>query len=198
MNLNPSSIRSRSLALLVAAVVVFGVAGCGSSDSTGSASDTTAPAGSTDDTGAGSTDETPADVDPCQWYTAEEMSELVGFTVTMEEKETPQALGAECLYENAEEFTGITVRPTTAADYDQLKAGAAATGIGGEQIDYPGVGDEAYHNGEPGRPNPSVSFSAKKGDDAIQVELAAASGGPVESVDASIEITSTIATKALG
>jgi len=32
-----------------------------------------------------------------QWYTAAEMSTLVGFTVTMTPKDCPQALGKECL-----------------------------------------------------------------------------------------------------
>ncbi len=136
-------------------------------------------------------------MDPCQWYSAEEMSTLVGFTVTMEKKETPQGLGSECLYDSQAKFTGITVRPITAASYDQLKAGAAAAGIGGEQIEISGIGDAAYHNGAADKPNPSVSLSAKKGTAGIQVELAAASGGPIGSVAKSIDVTSAIAQKAL-
>jgi hypothetical protein len=116
----------------------------------------------------------------------------------MEEVETPQALGVECLYNSDAEFTSVIVRPTTAADYDQLKAGAASMGLDQEQIEVAGLGDEAYHNGAADNPNPSVALSAKQGDDAIQVELAAASGGPIATVDQGIEITTTIATTALG
>lgn len=125
------------------------------------------------------------------------MGALVGFTVTMTKMETPQGLGFECLYESQAKFVGVTVRPITAASYDQLKAGASSTGLGGEQIAFPGVGDAAYHHGSAGKSNPSVSFSAKKGTAGIQVELAA-SGAAIPSVDKAIEITSTIAKKALG
>ncbi len=193
--MHTTATRNRFAATVVGAVLLVGVAACGSSDSDTGAADAPEAESGSGETGEGAGEAT--DVDPCQWYTAEEMSALVGFEVTMEELETPQALGAECLYESEAEFTGITVRPTTAADYDQLKAGAAEMGIGGEQIDFPGVGDEAYHNGAADNANPSVSFSAKKGDAAIQVELAAASAGPIASVDEGIEITSTIATTAL-
>jgi hypothetical protein len=175
------------------------VAGCGSSGGDdSSAAETTVADGAETGGDSATPDGDAAKVDACQWYTAEEMGELVGFPVTVEEKETPQGLGSECLYDSAEEYTGITVRPSTAAMYDQLKAGAASTGLGGEQIDFPGVGDEAHHNGAPDATNPSVSFSAKKGDAAVEVELAAASGGTIDTIDKGIEVTSTIAEKVLG
>ncbi len=183
------------VAVLAAAFVLTGAAACGSSSTKGASTDSTAGAG-------GSTPATPggrpaAGVDPCQWYTADEMGALVGFTVTMTKKETPQGLGFECLYDSQAKFTSVTVRPTTAASYDQIKAGAAAAGLGGKQIAFPGVGDAAYHNGSADRGNQSVSFSAKKGKAGIDVELAT-SGTAIPSVDKAIEITSTIAKKALG
>ena len=197
-------LRTRAAALFVGAFLIVGVAACGGSGDSDSSASTTAatderPADSSS-TGADPTEEEApagAEVDPCQWYSAEEMGALVGFEVTMEAVETPQALGVECLYDSAAEFTSITVRPTTSASYDQLKAGAASMDIGGEQIDFPGVGDEAYHNGAADNPNPSVAFNAKSGDAGIEVELAAASGGPIATVDQAIQIASTIATTAL-
>jgi hypothetical protein len=199
-------VRARFATAAVGALLLVGIAGCGSSSDDDSSTDTTA-AGAVDDTTSDATstegdteggDEEATAVDPCQWYTAEAMSTLVGFEVTMEQVETPQALGVECLYNSDAEFTSITVRPTTAADYDQLKAGAASMGLDEEQFEVTGVGDEAYHTSAPDDPNPSVSLSAKQGDDAIQVELAAASGGPIATVDQGVEITTTIATTALG
>ena len=193
--------RRRMTAVLAGGLLVFALASCGSSDSSDGAADApadaTAPDGGGVTTSGGGSAEAP---DPCQWFTAEEMSTLVGFKVTAEEKETPQALGRECLYNSDAEFTGITVRPTDAATYDSLKAGAASTGIGGAQVDYPGVGDEAYHNVDDERmaeANPSVSMSAKKGDVGIQVELAAASASSIEGPAAGIEIVAEIAKKAL-
>ena len=197
--MTPSPFRTRAAALLVGGLLLMGAAACGSSGgSDSSASDSGSTEGSATD--GGTTEEVPAaaEVDPCQWYTAEEMGALVGFEVTMKEVETSQALGVECLYNSDPEYTGITVRPTTAATYDELKAGAASMDIGGEQIDFPGVGDEAYHNGAANAPNPSVAFNAKSGDAGIQVEIAAASGGTIATIDQSIEIASTIATTALG
>ncbi len=193
-----SSLRSRrhrATMLVSAALIAGGAAACSSTPSATSAS-TTAPAGAA--SGAATGDKPAAAIDPCQWYTAAEMSTLIGATVTMEKKETPQGLGTECLYDSKEKFTSMIVRPVTAATHDQLKAGAKAAGIGGAQIAFPGVGDDAYHNGEAGKPNPSVSFQAKKGANAIQVELAAASSGPVATAEKGVEITSTIAKKALG
>lgn len=197
--------RRRMTAVLAGGLLVFALASCGSSDSSDGAADApadapadaTAPDGGGVTTSGGGSAEAP---DPCQWYTAEEMSTLVGFEVTAEEKETPQALGRECLYNSDAEFTGITVRPTDAATYDSLKAGAASMGIGGAQVDYPGVGDAAYHNVDDARmaeANPSVTMSAKKGDVGIQVELAAASGSSIEGPAAGIDIVAEIAKKAL-
>jgi len=182
----------RHAAFITSALIVGAAAACSSTPDATSPS-TTAAAG-----GVASGDKASATIDPCQWYTAAEMSALAGVTVTMEKKETPQGLGSECLYESKEKFTGLTVRPVTSASHDQLKAGAKAAGIGGAQIAFPGIGDDAYHNGAADKPNPSVSFSAKKGTNAIQVELATASSGPVGTVTKGIEITSTIAKKALG
>ena len=182
----------RCLLVLGVATVLFG--GCGGADES---NDATSDDPVATDAAAGSSDTGSGSVDPCQWYTAEEMEALVGFAVTAEELETPQGLGAECLYDSTDQATGITVRPITATTYDELKAAAAAAGLGGAQIDFPGVGDEAYHNGAPDNPNPSVAFSAKKGDAGIQVELATASSGAVTTVDQAVAITSAIATTAL-
>lgn len=195
-------LRTCAASFLIGSFLLAGVTSCGSSggsDAAPSDPATTAGEGSSDGSTDGSTDAPKAaDADPCQWYTAAEMSDLVGFEVTAKELETPQALGAECLYDSSTDAVGITVRPTTAATYDQLKAGAASTGLGGDQIEISGIGDEAYHNGAPDKANPSVSLNAKQGDDGIQVEIAAASSGGIASIDDSIEIASAIATKALG
>ena len=199
---NPTSLQRRPVALIIAALVVFGAASCGSSGSKSDSSNTPVAGGATENGGStdGSSDTKPAKVDPCQWYTAEEMSTLVGFTVTMEKRDTPIDLGSECLYDNQKEFASVVVRPGTAAMYDELKSGAATYNPDGTQIDLAGVGDEAYHNAAPDATNPSVALSAKKGAKSINVEIAAAAGGGFkdEGNANTIKIASTIATKALG
>ena len=180
--------------LLAAAFVATGLAACGSGGTEGASTGPTAGSGEAPTASSGGS---PASsVDPCQWYTAEEMGALVGFTVTMTKEETPQDFGTECLYDSQEKFTSVTVRPTTAATYDEFKAVSGSAGLGGKQIAFPGVGDAAFHNGSPDSDNASVAFNAKKGTSGIRVELATAGNGLT--IDKSIAITSTIAKKALG
>lgn len=192
---------------MIAGSLLFGAAACGSDDSSeGDAATIDDPGTSSADDGAtvpagDGTETTSADgggeIDPCQFFTAEEMGTLLGFPVTSEDRETPQALGRECLYDSQENTTGVTVRPTTAEQYDQLKASAATLDIGGPTTELDGVGDEAYHNGSADSGNPSVALSAKKGSAGIEVELATA-GDAIPDLETGLSIVTTVAKKALG
>jgi len=194
-------------AALMAGLFLLTPLACGSDDSTaatkadsGSATTIAGSSDAAEPSDSGATEPSDSDTpkaeagDPCRWYTAAEMEALVGAPMTMKAEDTPSDLGKECVYDNPE--TSVTVRPGTAAMYDSFRATAKSMNIGGPQIDFPGVGDEAFHDNDGTRGNPSVSMSAKAGDAAITVELATV-GSAIASVDTGIEIVSTVAKTAL-
>lgn len=191
----------RLTATLFAAALLLVVPACSSSDSSDGAKD---GSGSTTSTSTGGTDEGGPDAedtgsgapsDPCQWYTAAEMSDLVGATLTMEAEETP--VGDQCVYNSDPEFTSLTVRPQTAAEYSAFKSGLTVVDEDATIIEVDGVGDEAWHDNDGTTGNASTSLWAKTGGDAVVVELATA-GTVVADVPAAVALTSTVASEVLG
>lgn len=198
----PTMAKRLVLAVLACGLLAFGVAACGSSDDDKTAtkgstakgdggSGTTAPGGS--DTGGGAK----AKGDPCQWYTAAEMEELLGFPVAMEEQ--PVADKAKCVYDAPDNYSSVEIFPGDETTYMNDKAFAQSPDgvkLAGEFTPVEGVGDEAF-----GTQGGGATLNALKGKRSVGILITNGGGGPeagkIDTDEAAAALAKQIAEKVL-
>lgn len=195
-------LRCRGLAgaIGIASLLALTVVGC--SSSSGSDAGSGSP-GSSVETPEGEASDAPVDgdveaatQDACQWYTADDMSALLGFDVVMTPVEDP-VLGATCEYDSEAKFTKVTVVPRTVESYDTYKKDLPTYSPDATIIQVEGLGDDAWTNNDQEFDNFSQALEVKTADAAVSVQLAT-SGDAIADWDTSDTIVSTIATTVLG
>ena len=190
----------RTLALLAAGLLLFGAAGCGSSDGDKASDSPSADGGTDAGTDAGSGDGEASAGDPCQWYTAADMEALLGFPVTMED----QTVGAivKCVYDAPEKYSSVEISlitPEENAGNQAFAESPAGVDVAGEVIAVDGVGDSGWGHSSPG----GADIGVTKGDRAVGVAIttgAAREGegsGNIATSAATLEIAKQIATEVL-
>ncbi len=188
-------LKRQVLAVLACGFLAFGAVSCGSSgDGTTASKGTEADGGTTggNDSGTTAGGGGGATGDPCQWYTAAEMEELLGFPVTME-KQTAGA-NQKCVYNAPDNYSSVEITPSDETNYQNNKvASKSLKGI--KPVE--GVGDEAYGSGSNG-----ATLDALKGTSSVGILIANGGGGEkagnIDTDDKAEALAKQIAKKVLG
>ncbi len=172
-----TTITRRFAAALLAAGLLLGVAACGSSDGSDGASGDPSPSGDSSSSGGTDTETTDGEagaVDPCQWYTADEMEAILGFPVSMEDRSVGETV--TCVYDAPDNYSSVEISPSDEVAFDTQKAFDAspdAVDMAGEPVTYDDLGDDAYGHESAG----GVDINARKGSTSVLVLITNGGGG---------------------
>jgi hypothetical protein len=199
-------IRRPAAALVAAGLLFVGAVGCSSSSSSSAASGSgdrslagdPSVAGGSPSTSSGGGKSAGA-VDPCQWYSSQEMEALLGFPMTRE----TQNAGADkvCDYRAPKNYSSVRITVSDDGTYNAQKNFAYtddAIRLAGPPKAYTGLGDDAYGHESKG----GADISARRGSTSVSVAITNGGGGPeagkINTTDAVVAVAKQIVTKALG